>query len=1135
MAGLIWSSTRRSSQLQGSTSASAADNLSLHVPGLDGQAGGDDEPDVGDQPVGEDPFDGGSADDGGELDEAAEAQLEASLQRLDRAVERDEAGMDDDDDDGDGADDGLDGDWEGGEEGGSEAGGMEEAAGEDDVGDDDAEPQAAALTIGLLEEGDEAAVAATAAEEEEAAAAGEAGGSWVGRLDAAAAGGDAETAGDVPLQDILPDEEEGGGEEGGGEEEGADEVAAEEEGEAAGATGSRVEDAGEGAAAAGAAGGQRQEVLARAAAGRVGSLDLNRAAAARLAPASGAATEPARASAYAAAATVAAAEAASPAGVPPATAAAAPSADVQTPEEGEEGQQQQSAAGSTAATAAAQGVADGAAAGVALAAQATAGWKPRCAVVNNRSWHLDVAAGLAWAFQAAGCEVTVYLPTGTFGLDDVMSGWFKGDRRHVLKLQNESYRYDAIIVTTFPETHTQLLESLLHDDLPGRSAARRKSQRFLAVVHNPDRLLSRKAVKALVAQHAVERGDGAPPRLQLLALAPSTAAYSRHLVQRWLRGIAAPHTQLSLRWLSPLSPWRPSFSPVEVRRAEASTFKGDGSLRHLCIQGILDPKRRDYAGAFKALSHPAVAAQLRARNESLLLLGHAAHEPLRVPAGVWQHVQQLTGLPYKEYYDTLSRCRAILPAFGSDEYLYRKSSSTVATAINVGSPLLAEDRLRDAYSFVPAEAVFGFAPPDGASAVDVAALAAEAAVPFIRADAAAAAGTVLADGGEGAEEAWEDEEAEEAAYKAAQRQAEAAVTAAAAAAAAPLASATSRTAETRQPAPPRWSRVADVADAEDAEDGGAAEAADWEREAAADAEVAGMAETAGAAAQEEEPGAAGDDELLSEELEEEAAAAGAAAAAAKAAVAARAAEAAAAAKTEAAEASEAGFSKRGPSHITEVVAAVEEEAEGEAAAADWEAEAAEESAAATGVDQDAEEGEEEGEEGDATDAALAEVVAVASKRSKKRGRLLAAKARVAGQQAAGEAPQQGSYAAAMLRAFQPGAAEAAHAAARQLKSDVMTNNRQVAADFLAGAAALVAAQAVEQAGSTQGAAVVRTATAAAAATATEKAAGAAAAGKPDLHTAKAHRKGTPEGTKRALQAGSALVRRDASLLPRHQD
>lgn len=58
----------------------------------------------GDQPVGEDPFDGGSADDGGELDEAAEAQLEASLQRLDRAVERDEAGMDDDDDDGDGAD-----------------------------------------------------------------------------------------------------------------------------------------------------------------------------------------------------------------------------------------------------------------------------------------------------------------------------------------------------------------------------------------------------------------------------------------------------------------------------------------------------------------------------------------------------------------------------------------------------------------------------------------------------------------------------------------------------------------------------------------------------------------------------------------------------------------------------------------------------------------------------------------------------------------------------------------------------------------------------------------------------------------------------------------------------------------------
>lgn len=34
----------------------------------------------------------------------------------------------------------------------------------------------------------------------------------------------------------------------------------------------------------------------------------------------------------------------------------------------------------------------------------------RCAVVNNRGWHLDVAGGFAWAFQAAGCNVTLYLP-----------------------------------------------------------------------------------------------------------------------------------------------------------------------------------------------------------------------------------------------------------------------------------------------------------------------------------------------------------------------------------------------------------------------------------------------------------------------------------------------------------------------------------------------------------------------------------------------------------------------------------------------------------------------------------------------------------------------------------------------------
>jgi hypothetical protein len=61
----------------------------------------------------------------------------------------------------------------------------------------------------------------------------------------------------------------------------------------------------------------------------------------------------------------------------------------------------------------------------------------------------------------------------------------------------------------------------------------------------------------------------------------------------------------------------------------------------------MDPNRRDYDSAFKAVGHPAVLAQLRAHNESLLLLGHMAKNPLEIPAHIRPFVQISAGLPYQ--------------------------------------------------------------------------------------------------------------------------------------------------------------------------------------------------------------------------------------------------------------------------------------------------------------------------------------------------------------------------------------------------------------------------------------------------------------------------------------------------------
>jgi hypothetical protein len=132
------------------------------------------------------------------------------------------------------------------------------------------------------------------------------------------------------------------------------------------------------------------------------------------------------------------------------------------------------------------------------------------------------------------------------------------------------------------------------------------------------------------------------------------------------------------------------------------------------VQGHLEVSRRNYAGAFAAAAHPAVLAQLRAHNESLLLVGSLNNTRvlLPIPPELAPHVRLALDLDFQvgrdaereeawsthqglallaptspqrllplaprllaapppplpslqDFYDTLSRCRAILTAFSS--------------------------------------------------------------------------------------------------------------------------------------------------------------------------------------------------------------------------------------------------------------------------------------------------------------------------------------------------------------------------------------------------------------------------------------------------------------------------------------
>ncbi|KAL4422295.1 hypothetical protein ABPG75_008492 [Micractinium tetrahymenae] len=375
-----------------------------------------------------------------------------------------------------------------------------------------------------------------------------------------------------------------------------------------------------------------------------------------------------------------------------------------------------------------------------------AGHRQRCAIFNGVNFHMDVTAGLAWAFQEAGCDTNVYMHQSAQGLQDVMEGWLRGRLLRREQMEADQSQYDVLVLVTFPEGPTQ------QDRQNRLLLSRPPGQRILLGVHNPGWLLHNagQLVPPLLLAQAMPHSGSAPgqrllpPPVQLLSLAPLGATYSRSLLQSWLADMQgwAPelaHVQVRVEvpWIAPLVPWAPSDTASGSSGSGDSSGTGSssggwnegeedsytGRLQHLCIQGTIHPKRRDYESAFAAAAHPAVLAQLRRRKEKLLLVG-SSRLPPPIPAPLQPFVKTLSSLSYSDYYDTLSRCRAILTAFHSDQYLVNKTSSTLAAALQVGAPLLTEDRVLAAYQYVPRAAAFLHRPLNDTAQPDPAALAA---------------------------------------------------------------------------------------------------------------------------------------------------------------------------------------------------------------------------------------------------------------------------------------------------------------------------------------------------------------------------------------------------------------------------
>ncbi|KAK9366644.1 hypothetical protein V1509DRAFT_582689 [Lipomyces kononenkoae] len=115
------------------------------------------------------------------------------------------------------------------------------------------------------------------------------------------------------------------------------------------------------------------------------------------------------------------------------------------------------------------------------------------------------------------------------------------------------------------------------------------------------------------------------------------------------------------------------------------------------IPGKYEPWRRNYDRVFQ--QYVQVRPQVK-----LHLVGTGGD--LDVPEAIKNRIVYIRDLTFPDYFAHLGKAVALIPAFASQAYIESQASSTVATALIVGTPLLVNSTIAKAYSHIPEDALW---------------------------------------------------------------------------------------------------------------------------------------------------------------------------------------------------------------------------------------------------------------------------------------------------------------------------------------------------------------------------------------------------------------------------------------------
>ncbi|KAH7227229.1 uncharacterized protein BKA55DRAFT_716950 [Fusarium redolens] len=310
----------------------------------------------------------------------------------------------------------------------------------------------------------------------------------------------------------------------------------------------------------------------------------------------------------------------------------------------------------------------------------------KVSVIESKGCHDEVSASYLSALgQLSECNSNVFLAAQRFGIGSIYELIPGADNRKLVT--DNEFRPKYFESETAAEPDIVLSVTSDYDLIDAKL-----KPTFAHLLHNTSSILF------ATVHHGNEwkedrRFQAVKPwieakRLRFITLSDHVTNYMTVIVKHWATKMEVHNVPIS------------TFPPVFT--IPTAPIKNEATLR-FAMQGDLVVNRRpnrDYEGTFKRF------AKLNSDRQAIELHVVGNGGLPKVPDEAKDRIKFHRGLPYPEFYDVLHSATAMLPAFASYEYVESKASSTIAASLIVGSPLIADDDLLDAYRFLSLEDVY---------------------------------------------------------------------------------------------------------------------------------------------------------------------------------------------------------------------------------------------------------------------------------------------------------------------------------------------------------------------------------------------------------------------------------------------